>query len=243
MSSTKQHIRKISTKYLIASSFLALLVGHNPCFSSAVDTLMAEKKYTEALDVLESSAKKGDAEVQNKLGELYHFGPEDVRNFTKAKEWYLRAVEAGSGEAANHLGRLYTNGEGVEKNLNKATYWYQKGMSLGSDIAERNYYSSSQNSFYFVLDRAMLGDPEALFVAASFYHFGGVGIRADLKKAHKLYEKSSLLGFQEASKRLAQMYLNGEGVKADSAKAKQWEEMANKQREEAEPSDQASADN
>lgn len=161
-----------------------------------IETLIQKEQYEKAIALLEPLAAKGNNEAQNKLGEIYQLGHPDYIDYSKARELYLKAVNGGNGDAANHLGRIYTNGEGVKPDEAKATYWYKKGMELGDVYAERNYYHSIRNPFYYVLDKAIAYDPEACFVVAQFYQNGGIGIVKDKKKANEYRKKAAQLGYK-----------------------------------------------
>jgi beta-lactamase regulating signal transducer with metallopeptidase domain len=76
-------------------------------------------------------AVMGDAEAQNKVGEMLHFSRGVKQNFAEALRWYLKAVEKKHGQASNHIGRIYLNGEGVPKNAVEACGWYIKSGEWG----------------------------------------------------------------------------------------------------------------
>jgi TPR repeat protein len=138
---------KMKIKYvLLGATLLFPLEGNaqeapvNEKDLSVAEKLIEENKAQKALDILLPLAKLNNAEAQNLLGELYHFGGEGVPvDYQKAREWYLKAVKGGNGVAANHLGRLYLNGEGVQKDEKEAEAWYKKGMELGDEAAKHNY--------------------------------------------------------------------------------------------------------
>ena len=90
----------------------------------------------------------------------------------------------------------------MEISPEKASYWYEQGMLLGDVVSERNYYFSKNNPFFFVLDKTIKNDPEAIIVAADFYYFGGPGIRKDKDRASLLYKRASSLGNKKADIRL-----------------------------------------
>lgn len=94
---------------------------------SSVANLIAQNKYEEAIQILEPLAQAENGDAQNQLGEIYHFGSQSLRDYTKAKDLYVKAVKNNNGEAANHLARMYMNGEGVSKDPLKAKEWYSKG--------------------------------------------------------------------------------------------------------------------
>lgn len=189
-------------KFYKSLLFLALASSSISLSANNIDTarkFIEKKKIQNAITILEPLAKQNDGEAQNLLGEIYHF---NLKDHKAARNYYLKAYHNGSGIAANHLGRLYTNGEGVPVNSAEAIQWYKKGMALGYMVAERNYYFSTKNPFYFVIDKAMKNDPEALFVAATFYHYGGKGVKVDHNKARSYYEKALKLNHKDAASRL-----------------------------------------
>ena len=94
---------------------------------SSVAKLIAQNKYEEAIQILEPFAQAENGDAQNQLGEIYHFGSKSLRDYTKAKDLYVKAVKNNNGEAATRLGRMHMNGEGVSKDPLKAKEWYSKG--------------------------------------------------------------------------------------------------------------------
>jgi hypothetical protein len=78
-----------------------------------------------------AKANTGDAEAENKVGEMLHFSNGVKQDYTEALKWYLKAVEKKHAEAANHIGRIYLNGEGVPKNAVEACNWYIKSGNWG----------------------------------------------------------------------------------------------------------------
>ncbi len=211
-------------KIIIQVFAFLLLWDYSACAEnfSSVTNLIAQNKYEEAIQILEPLAQAENGDAQNRLGEIYHLGAKSLRDYTKAKDLYIKAVKNKNGEAANHLARMYMNGEGVNRSAKKAIDWYKQGMLLGSIAAERNYYHTQNNAFYYVLDKALMDDSEALFAAASLYHFGGEGIQPNIKRAFDWYNKAFSLGHKEAATRLGRMYMNGESVPKDPLKAKEW---------------------
>jgi len=78
-----------------------------------------------------AKAQNGDAESQNRVGEMLLFGQGVEQNPVEAMKWFLKASEQGIGVAANHIGRLYLNGEGVKKNEAEACKWYKLAAERG----------------------------------------------------------------------------------------------------------------
>jgi len=194
---------------------------------SIAKKLIKENQQQNALDILLPLAEQNNAEAQNLVGELYHFGGEGLLvDFQKAHTWYLKAFQNGNGEAANHLGRLYLNGEGVPKDPQEAIKWYKQSMLKGDLYGEMNYYSFTNPAFVYILKRAISGDPEAQNIAGELYHFGMSGIERDYDKARSWYLKAVSQGNKAAANHLGRIYLNGEGVPKDPQKAEEWYKKA-----------------
>ncbi len=78
-------------------------------------------------------AEQGDAEIQNRLGNIYYWGigvPEDV---AEAARWYERSAKQGNAAGQYNLGLLHEKGRGVPKDLHEAKKWYGKA-------ARRDYH-------------------------------------------------------------------------------------------------------
>ena len=190
---------------------------------SVAEKLIEEHKAQKALDILLPLAELNNAEAQNLLGELYHFGGEGVPvDYQKAQEWYLKAFQHGNAEAANHLGRLYLNGEGVSPNPQEAEKWYQQSMLKGSVNGEISYYSLVNRPFAYILQRANSGDSEAQNLVGELYHMGAPGIEINYNKAREWYLKAVKGGNGVAANHLGRLYLNGEGVQKDEKEAAAW---------------------
>ena len=64
------------------------------------------KSYQIALKWFEKAAKKGDANAEFNLGQMYQVGAGVPRNFAKARHWYRLAAAGGSTEAKYSLNVL-----------------------------------------------------------------------------------------------------------------------------------------
>jgi len=91
--------------------------------------------YRTALIVWLDKAKKGDAEAQTYVGEIYEKGLGLEADFKLARSWYLKAAEQDFSRAQINLGYLYEKGLGVEKDAVIALNWYRKASGVeGSDL-------------------------------------------------------------------------------------------------------------
>ena len=58
------------------------------------------------------AAEQGDAQAQNKLGEMYDNGLGVRQDDAEAVRWYRQAAEQGHAVAQKNLGEMYDNGRG-----------------------------------------------------------------------------------------------------------------------------------
>lgn len=86
-----------------------------------------------ALRVWMDEAKKGDADAQNKVGEIYERGLGDEPNYEVAKFWYEKAAAQGNSDAQLSLGTLYELGLGVPKDKLQALNYYRMSWGLKED--------------------------------------------------------------------------------------------------------------
>ncbi len=86
--------------------------------------------YRTALIVWLDKAKKGDAEAQTYVGEIYEKGLGLEPDYKLAQSWYLKAAEQGFSRAQINLGYLYEKGLGVEKDSVIALNWYRKASGV-----------------------------------------------------------------------------------------------------------------
>ncbi len=83
-----------------------------------------------ALRIWQPLAEQGDADAQNKVGEIYERGIGGEPDYVLAAAWYRKAAEQGLARAQINLGFLLEKGLGSEKNLKTALSWYRKASKL-----------------------------------------------------------------------------------------------------------------
>jgi len=89
--------------------------------------------YRTSLKVWLAAAKKGNAEAQVHVGEIYEKGLGIIPDYELARLWYEKAAKQNNTRAEINLGYLYEKGLGVEKDLVKAINWYRKASGLVDD--------------------------------------------------------------------------------------------------------------
>jgi len=86
--------------------------------------------YASALNVWLPMAQEGEADAQNKVGEIYEKGAGGAPDYEMAAVWYRRAAEQGLSRAQINLAFLYEKGLGVPMDQRKALEWYRKASDL-----------------------------------------------------------------------------------------------------------------
>ena len=183
--------RKLKVAILAA----VLMVG-------AVLVLFEMRTSRDEFSELLTRAEQGDAQVQNRLGDIFYNGDGVKFNHTEAARWYLRAAEQGHAEAQYKLGTLYHNGQGVEKSIPKAVAWYRRAAE--QDHAQAQYK-----------------------LGGAYYNGWGVG--KNYKQALKWYRKSARRGNAEAQTAVGNIYYNGTGVNRNYTEAVAWYSQAAEQ--------------
>ena len=86
--------------------------------------------YSSALKIWMPLAEQGDADAQNKVGEIYERGMGSDPDYVLASAWYRKAANQGHTRAQINLAFLYEKGLGVEKDQKAALSWYRKASAM-----------------------------------------------------------------------------------------------------------------
>lgn len=87
------------------------------------------------IDLLRSSAEKGDVGAQFELAWMYDHGEGAAQDKVEAEKWYRMAADQGDATAQYNLALMYETGDGVPQNYTEAVKWYQKSAEQGDDDA------------------------------------------------------------------------------------------------------------
>jgi TPR repeat protein len=203
---------------------------------------LAKPDQAEAARWYRRAAEAGDGFAQDMLGRIYANGWGVSKGPAEGARWFRKAAEGGNVEGQGDLGRAYLNGQGVAQSDAEAVRWLEKAVAQNVPHAPTNRsYRWSLGSALHNLGNSALAkkDTDAAFLhyrrAADVreklveevpYHllhrrnlsitYIGLGdLRAAVKdyaRAAKWYGKASDLGDGVASKKLADLYANGQGV-------------------------------
>lgn len=124
-------IRKLGSQMTYMSSRRPIKTTAGDCEIRGGEYVAYDRaNYATSLKVWLPQAKKGDADAQVMLGEIYEKGLGGLEDPVLAAQWYRKAAEQGSSRAQINLGYLYEKGLGVDKNLPEALNWYRKASGL-----------------------------------------------------------------------------------------------------------------
>lgn len=152
------------------------------------------------VSLLEKAASLGDAEAPYQLSLLYMRGKVVTADYKKAVEYALKAAnDFKDGDAAYNLYLLYSNGLGVEQDENMAVDWLKKSADDGS--------------------------MDGKVMLAKYYLYDNPYLKPDNKKAYDLLMESIKYDVPEAYYVLANMYIDGQGVKDDAENSHVWTYM------------------
>jgi TPR repeat protein len=118
-----------------------------PALSFSQQSISQQSTLDQPADIagLRSSAAKGDAVAERKLGEAYDKGIGVDQSDQLAASLYRKAADQGDAEAQNRLGALYSVGRGVEKSKEDAVRWYRASAKQGYAPAMFNLGASYYN--------------------------------------------------------------------------------------------------
>ncbi len=155
-----------------------------------------DKDTEQGIHWLELSANQGNDNAQYLLGNIYHYGSDNIeKDIKKAVYWYQKAVASGNGEAATNLGFLYESGQGVKKDENKALELYKIAASKNDDVAMYNI------GLYYKTNKTI---PNHFVLAKEWF-----------KKSLKTSKNFNTCSAND----LGLMFAAGDGIKADTLKA------------------------
>ena len=147
----------------------------------------------------EKRVEAEDPEALYRMSVILEQGYDSIpRDSIRSISLLIKSAEKGFGEAQNYLGYLYRRGERVRQDPDSAIYWFRKGAETGNPKALNNIA-------YLLLFPA---DSERVFLPAN----------ADSIAAAYL-KKGTEAGLATSETMLADLYLQGRGVPADTLRA------------------------
>lgn len=181
------------------------------------------------VEALRSRAVKGDADAQNRLGNLYISGAPGVSADTaQALNWFQQAAGRGFAPAQYNLGLAYELGRGVAVDERQAFKYYLMAAEQSFVAAQfnvGNMYTEGRGvaQDYFEANlwfkqAADAGLPEAQFTLGLAYELGR-GVKKDEAQAARWYKQAADHGYARAQYNLGLLHEDGRGVAKDPAAA------------------------
>lgn len=162
--------------------------------SAFLGGLLRTESPVESLKFFKDAAELGDRRAMVAAGLMIASGQGVPRaDYHEAARWFKRASDLGEVEGMRLYADCLLDGLGTEVNEAEAARLYSSSMSLG--------------------------DVPAKSRLADMYRKGRGVPQADLAKAFSLFQEAAKDGFLEAQGNLGVMYMNGESVPPDPAKA------------------------
>lgn len=163
--------------------------------AEAAMTLIRQRKFDPAKEMLLQSAEKGDAAADALLGQMYNAGWGVPIDYSAAFGFWSRAAAGGSTDALWGLGLLYDEGKGIAQDSKKAAELWKQGAERGNIKATVNL---------------------------AFMYEEGRGVPRDLKECARLFKIAAEAGQAPAQLNYALKLLYGEGVARDEILGAAW---------------------
>lgn len=197
-------------------------------------------------------AEQGDANSQNKLGNMYSNGEGVSQDYNKAFSWYKKSATQGNSEAQLSLGVLYAGLRGDEVEGFKWMYKaaeqgnaeallnigmaYEHGVGVSSDVDEsKKWYrkacdkgieSGCLSSMSELDNLKKLADEGNMSAQNNLgvRYYKGEGVDQNYEKAFNYLLKAAEQGDAKSQSSIASMYLDGigTGVPPDRVEAILW---------------------
>ncbi len=99
-----------------------------------------KKDITKGISWLKKAAETSQRpEIQEYLGEIFHYGYYGETSFKQAIYWYLKSAENGYASAMDYVGLFYSGGlGGLPQSCAKAIEWFEKAFEGGFLQAQGN---------------------------------------------------------------------------------------------------------
>jgi TPR repeat protein len=179
------------------------------------------------------SAAQGNAQAEERLGQLYYLGRDQSPDYPEAVAWFRKAAEHGNREAQLRLAQMYREGKGVAVDRDEAKKWsdlaaqsppstpcYPRTEMVESPAGAAT--AASLPDFPDLRREAEKGNADAQFRLGERYYDERVRDAAKDAEAQKWLRMAAAQGNGQAEDRLGWIYYRGNGVPQDYIEAAQW---------------------
>lgn len=197
------------------------------------DTTFNDMQHSEkGIELLKKSAKHGNGESYNLLGQLYFNGIIVEKDDKKAFEYLIKSAYFKSPHGTFLLGSYYIDGIGCEKDISKGIEIWEKAVELGHGGAANNlycYYNSKygrqkdkDKAKEYLIKAAELGSDVGCFNIGKEYYYGNDLLSKNYDQAFIYIKKAADSGLVDACSWLSFFYDKGIGCKKNPQKAKEY---------------------
>jgi TPR repeat protein len=176
------------------------------------------------------SAAQGNAQAEERLGELYFAGRGEAQDYGEAAAWFRKAAAQGNRAAQRRLAEMYREGKGVPADPYEAQRWNELASS---SAAPTPCYAAKDSSFTTadgtalrdfpdLRRQAQQGNADAQFQLGERYYDERVRDPAKDAEAQKWLRMAAAQGNGRAEDRLGWIYYRGNGVPQDYVQAANW---------------------
>jgi len=99
--------------------------------------LCKEKRFAEALPLLEELSDNGYAASQCALGECFYRGFSVTQDYPKAFNLFIKAAQQGNAIAQYNTGVCFLRGHGTERDGDKGVEWLKRASDQGIEQAKK----------------------------------------------------------------------------------------------------------
>jgi hypothetical protein len=157
------------------------------------------------------AAEQGNADAQERLGEMYSYGQGGIaKDETLAVSWFRKAAEQGNAAAQNSLGVAYLTGQGgLAKDEAQAVSWYRKAAEQENEYAQSNLGAmyvggigglpvDHAQAVSWWRKAAAQGNAYSQYLLGMAYEYGEGGLAKDDFQAVSWYQKAADQGYAPA---------------------------------------------
>ena len=125
-------------KFLILTGCWAIIMTSSVMVNSCAAVQFYRPYNAEAAQQLTVLANRGDADAQNRLGEMYATGQNVKQNSVQAVAWVRKSAGQGNANGQYNLGVMYKTGQGVSQDCAQAVNWIRKAAAQRHALALNN---------------------------------------------------------------------------------------------------------
>ena len=204
---------------------------------SAGDAAFSKQDYVDAMRSYVTASSDKDPAVRagalNRIGILYERELGVSQDYSRAREFFVKAAELGNGYAQANIGDFYFFGLGLPRDTEKALIWYRKG-------ADQNVLLGlNQTGWIYLQGLGVAKDPSEamkwyrrsadLGSANGVYELGWIYGHVEpmnYVEAMTWYRKAASQHHVEAQNNIGTLYEKGLGVPQDYSQAAYWYGLA-----------------